>query len=146
MRKIEQLRISVPARTRRSIALLMATCGVLVATMVFGSVSSAQATADSSANTSSAHATADESSAYSGGHLVAADPCGGYWIVNGVGAITTHGGAAVFGSPSLSGITLSRLHDAQYRTYFNFNDGVTNSIITGGDFPAGLASYIVDLD
>jgi hypothetical protein len=141
MRKIEQLRISVPARTRRSIALLMATCGVLVATMVFGAVSSAQTTADTSANTSSAH----ESSAYSGGHLVAADPGGGYRIVNGVGAITTHGGAAVFGSPSLSGITLSRLHDAQHRTNFNFNDGAPNSIITGGDFPASLAAYIVDL-
>jgi hypothetical protein len=115
----------------------MVTCGVLVATMVFGAVSSA----DTSANNSSAY----ESSAYSGGHLVAADPGGGYWIVNGVGAITTHGGGAVFGSPSLSGITLSRLHDAQHRTYLNFNDGATNSIITGGDFPASQAAYIVDL-
>jgi hypothetical protein len=52
---------------------------------------------------------------------------------------------AVFGSPSLSGVTLSRLHDAQPRTYFNFNDAATNSIITGGDFPASLAAYIVDL-
>jgi hypothetical protein len=86
MRKIEQLGISVPAARRRSIAVPMATCGVLVGTMVFGAVSSTQTTADTSANTASA---------CSGGHLVAADPGGGYWIVNGVGAITTHRGAAV---------------------------------------------------
>jgi hypothetical protein len=48
-------------------------------------------------------ATTDKS--YSGGHLMAADPNGGYWTVNWLGAVTAHGGATVFGSPALSGLT-----------------------------------------
>jgi len=62
--------------TRRRIALLAATCGVLVATMSFGQIGSAQVATGAPANTPSA---------YSGGRLMTADPAGGYWTVTGVG-------------------------------------------------------------
>jgi hypothetical protein len=47
-------------------------------------------------------------SARSGGHMLAADPNGGYWTVNGAGAITSYGGAPSFGSPALSHIRLAQ--------------------------------------
>jgi hypothetical protein len=84
--------------TRRRIALLAATCGVLVATISFGQIGSAQVATGAPANTPSA---------YSGGRLMTADPGGGYWTVTDVGAIASYGGAPVFGSPALSGIRLS---------------------------------------
>jgi hypothetical protein len=45
---------------------------------------------------------------YGGGRLMAADPDGGYWTVNGTGAVVSHGGATTFGSPALSGLQLSQ--------------------------------------
>ena len=44
---------------------------------------------------------------YGGGQLMAADPNGGYWTVNGTGTVVPHGGATTFGSPALSGMRLS---------------------------------------
>jgi hypothetical protein len=53
-------------------------------------------------------ASATTLSSYGGGRLLAADPNGGYWTVNGAGAVVEHGGVTVFGSPALSGIALSK--------------------------------------
>jgi len=82
----------------RRIALVAIACGVLVATISFGQIGSAQAAAAVSVNTPSA---------YSGGRLMTADPAGGYWTVTGVGAIASYGGAPVFGSPVASGMRLT---------------------------------------
>jgi hypothetical protein len=82
-------------RTQGRIALLVAACAVLAATISVGVNASAQATAITT-------------SAYSGGHLMAADPNGGYWTVSSLGVITAYGGAPTFGSPALSGIRLSK--------------------------------------
>ena len=82
----------------RRIALVAIACGVLVATISFGQLGSAQAAAAVSVNTPSA---------YSGGRLMTADPAGGYWTVTGVGAIASYGGAPVFGSPAASGMRLT---------------------------------------
>jgi hypothetical protein len=45
---------------------------------------------------------------YSGGHLFTADPDGGYWTVNWVGAVSAQDGAPTFGSPVTSGIKVSK--------------------------------------
>jgi hypothetical protein len=58
--------------------------------------------------TDKAAAAATTDSYYGGGHFMAADPKGGYWTVNGTGAVVSHGGAPVFGSPALSGLRLSQ--------------------------------------
>jgi hypothetical protein len=64
---------------------------------------------DASDTSSSLHTAAATTVAYyGGGHLMAADPKGGYWTVNGTGTVTSHGGAPVFGSPALSGLRLSQ--------------------------------------
>ena len=45
---------------------------------------------------------------YSGGQMMAADPNGGYWTIDGAGDVTAYGGALDFGSPAQSHITLSQ--------------------------------------
>jgi hypothetical protein len=120
MRKIGQLRRSVTVPTRRRIALLVGVFGVVAATLSFGLAASGRPNADhGSANAgnagnankgvkTAAETTADTVPPYSGGHLMAADPNGGYWTVNWLGVITAFGGAPTFGSPALSGLTLTK--------------------------------------
>jgi hypothetical protein len=47
-------------------------------------------------------------SEYGNGQLMAADPSGGYWTVDPTGAVTPYDGAPNLGSPSQSGLTLSK--------------------------------------
>src|SRR3984957_801072 len=104
MRTIGQVRNS---GTTRRIALFGATFGVLAATLGLGAAASGRVR-DHHVTHRATHTTADTRSttinASSGGRLMAADPNGGYWTVNWVGAVTPYGGAPSFGSPTLSGI------------------------------------------
>jgi hypothetical protein len=86
--------------TRRRIALVVATCGVLATTISLGTVASGRDETN--------HATDSTLSSYGGGMLMATDPLGGYWTTDWVGAVTAHGGAPTFGSPALSGIRLTK--------------------------------------
>ena len=99
MRTIQLLRNSEALRTRRLSALFAAIFGVLVASISFGALASARVTSGGISATPSI---------YGGGRLMAADPLGGYWTVNWLGVITSHGGAPLFGSPALSGIRLTK--------------------------------------
>ena len=121
MRTIGQVRNSGTTRTTRRIALFGATFGVLAATLGLGVAASGRASdhyaatsgaAQHGAAHSAAHTTADTTATtandYSGGRLMTADPNGGYWTVNWVGAVTAYGGAPTFGSPAQSGITVAK--------------------------------------
>jgi hypothetical protein len=107
---LDKLREAIPIRARWLICLLTAMAGVLAATVGFGLTGSLQASPHSgkahhtSSTSASTTAATSETKAYSGGRLMAADPSGGYWTVNWVGAVTAYGGAPTFGSPALSGI------------------------------------------
>ena len=130
MRKIHQLRNLESKRTRR-LGLSAAVFGIASVAVVLGTVASGLLTTNSAPHSTShttpraashttsqptvaptAHTTADTkaltSSPYSGGHLMAADPSGGYWTVNWVGAVTPYGGAPSFGSPAASGMKLAK--------------------------------------
>jgi hypothetical protein len=111
MRTSNQLRGVIPARTRWLLCLLAAITGVLATTTGFGIGASVQASANPATTNSAVDTTAattTDTKSYSGGRLMAADPSGGYWTVNPVGAITPYGGAPSFGSPSLSAIHLNQ--------------------------------------
>ncbi len=120
MRNIQKVRAAIPARTQWILCTLVALVGVFAATVSFGLGSSAQASGTSgsakigkSTNrvTTMAKTTHDataETMPYSGGRLMVADPSGGYWTTTWLGAITGHGGAPTFGSPSQSGIKLAK--------------------------------------
>ena len=99
MREVSQFGKS--AGTMWRIALLVATFTVLIATisLEFGGPA---------VRTDKAAAATTTSTYYGGGHFMAADPKGGYWTVNGTGAVVSHGGAPVFGSPAVSGLRLSQ--------------------------------------
>jgi beta-glucanase (GH16 family) len=88
----------------------MAACGVLVTTVGIGLSTSAQATGNTGAvsTTAADSASTVSASSYSGGIMMTADPNGGYWTVNGAGAVTSFGGAPVYGSPATSGLHLSK--------------------------------------
>ncbi len=73
--------------------------GVIGAVISSGTVGTALVTANGAAAASPV---------YGGGHLIAADPTGGYWTASSAGAVTPHGGAPTFGSPALSGISLTQ--------------------------------------
>jgi hypothetical protein len=106
-------------RTLWRAALLVVLLGVLVAIFAL-ELGGPSATANKSAVATSFHSrstttkgtenttakTAD--TFYSGGQLMAADPKGGYWTVNWLGAVAAHGGAPSFGSPVLSGLKVSK--------------------------------------
>jgi hypothetical protein len=112
MRTIGQLRNSGTTRTSRRIALMAASFGVFAATLGIGAAASGRVTALHAAPHASTHtiaATSEErTNDYSGGRLMTADPNGGYWTVSWLGAVSGHGGAPTFGSPALSGITLTK--------------------------------------
>jgi hypothetical protein len=85
--------------------------GVIVVTVIFGPGASNAApvnAATGNATPRTAAETAVEGVPYSGGRLIAADPSGGYWTVDSMGAITSWEGAPSFGSPALSGLHLAR--------------------------------------
>ena len=131
MRKTHQLRHTESKRIGRRFGLSAAVFGIASVAVVVGtatagllsSQSAPHATVHSASHVSShvsshgaitgaARTTADTkaeiSSTYSGGHLMAADPSGGYWTVNWVGAVTPHGGAPTLGSPAASGIKVAK--------------------------------------
>ena len=76
-------------------AALMTLTGMVGASLVVGTPAGAVTTAAAQPETS-------------GGQMMTADPDGGYWTVNATGAVTTYDGAPNFGSPAVSGITLSK--------------------------------------
>jgi Cellulase (glycosyl hydrolase family 5) len=96
VRDIKVFGRSVRAQRLWRMILAAATLGGLSATLSVGAATSVGAAAQSTP------------SAYSGGQLMAADPTGGYWTVTADGVVTAYGGAPSFGSPALSGITLSK--------------------------------------
>ncbi len=113
MRTIGPFRNSGTTRTRRRIALVSVTFGVLAATLGLGGAASGRVSDrhgdHHGAHNGAARTTADSTDTtttndYSGGRLMAADPNGGYWTVNWVGVVTAYGGAPSFGSPATSGI------------------------------------------
>jgi hypothetical protein len=113
MRQIHQLRGAIPKRAGWLFCLLFVSSAVLAVTVGFGVGDSAQAsvnptatTAHEGVSTTAAARTTDKY--YSGGRYLAADPNGGYWTVNWVGAISAHGGAPSFGSPALSALHLNQ--------------------------------------
>jgi hypothetical protein len=112
MRTIGQLRNSGTTRAPRRIALIAASFGVLAATLGLGVAASGRVAAHHAAHHVSTRTTADTSAEttndYSGGRLMTADPNGGYWTVSWLGTVTGFAGAPTFGSPALSGITLSK--------------------------------------
>jgi hypothetical protein len=94
------------AWTPLRIALLVV---AVLAPMIALGVGSPSVTASKSAGASEAlSGSAKTTHGYSGGHNLAADPNGGYWTVNWLGAVTSHDGAPLFGSPPLSGIAVSK--------------------------------------
>ena len=97
---LETLRHLETPRKLWSIGLVLAALGVVAATVCFrtSAASSGHAT----------HAVVSSSSDYGSGRLMAADPAGGYWTVSGLGVVTSHGGAPVFGSPAQSGVRLAQ--------------------------------------
>jgi hypothetical protein len=120
MRNFQKLRASVPARTRWLLCTLAAVAAVFAATVSFGSGTSAPASSREAKSTEGhAHRvveTMDRTSAqttlatvpYSGGRFMTADPTGGYWSTNWLGALSAHGGASLFGSPAQSGLKLAK--------------------------------------
>ena len=112
MRKIQLLRETVPKRTRWLLCLLAAMSAVLGVTVSFGagvrhkrrSTGAWVSFSISIAKVRHTRSIPD----YSGGRYLAADPNGGYWTVNWVGAVTAHGGAPTYGSPALSGLRLNK--------------------------------------
>jgi hypothetical protein len=113
MRKIWHLRHSGRTATRRRIVGIVATFGVLFATLGIGFAASGRVVTHHTSNTAHSARTASATTAtaaggYSSGRLMAADPLGGYWTVNWLGVISAHGTAPTFGSPAQSGITLTK--------------------------------------
>ena len=121
MRTIGQVRNSGTTRTRDALRSWARRFGVLAATLGLGVAASGRASDHYAAHIgathigaahSAAHTTADTTTTtandYSGGRLMTADPNGGYWTVNWVGAVTSYGGAPTFGSPAQSGITVAK--------------------------------------
>jgi hypothetical protein len=115
MRKIRQLRNSGTTRTPRRIALIGAALGVLGATLGVGVAASGRVSTDQAVHNGTADAahttaaTADTTTnSYSGGRLMTADPNGGYWTVNWVGAVSAYGGAPTFGSPAATGVKVAK--------------------------------------
>ncbi len=108
MRKIQQLRKAIPKRTGWLLSLLGAVSGVLVVTVGFGINDASQAAIVPAATTAKTVAVTTTDKYYSGGHYLAADPNGGYWTVNWVGAVSAQGGAPLFGSPALSDLHLNQ--------------------------------------
>ena len=98
MRKIQLLRNSEAMRIRTRSSLFVVIFSVLVASISFSVASARLAT----------NGTLSDPAVYGGGRLMAADPLGGYWTVNWLGVVTSHGGAPTFGSPALSGIQLAK--------------------------------------
>ncbi len=106
MREVEQSGTS--AWTLGRLALLAAVFAIVTPVIALG-VGGPSVSADKSASASETlSGSAKATHAYSGGQLFAADPSGGYWTVNWLGAVTSHGGAPLFGSPVLSGVRVSR--------------------------------------
>ena len=105
MRKIQQLREAIPKRTGWLLCLLGVLSSVLAVTVGFGVGGSADASVNATGTTGKAVTTTDKY--YSGGHYLAADPNGGYWTVNWLGAVSAQGGAPLFGSPALSDLHLN---------------------------------------
>ena len=130
-----------PKRTKWSIGLLVALCGVFASVIGFGVGDSAQA----SANATSITSLSPKSTAvapipdYSGGRYLAADPNGGYWTVNWAGAVAAHGGAPSFGSPVLSGLHLNKPMAGMAAT----RDGLGYWLVAsdGGIFSFGDATF-----
>jgi Glycosyl hydrolase family 26 len=83
--------------------------------------------------------TSAPTSEYSGGQMMAADPNGGYWTVDPVGDVTPYGGAADFGSPAESHITLSQPVVGMAATADG--DGYWLVASDGGIFSYGDASF-----
>jgi hypothetical protein len=104
MRKIHQRRASGATRTRRRIALGIATFGVVATTISFGAIASGRVTTRSVSHDAS-DVSDTTTSGYGGGILMAADPNGGYWTVSWLGDVTAHGGAPTFGSPAGTHLT-----------------------------------------
>jgi hypothetical protein len=129
MRKGQKLRI-IEAHSRRCAALIATVC-IVAAALSFGSGASAKTTAA---------VTSQTSAAYGAGRLMAADPSGGYWTVNTLGAVTPYGGAPSFGSPALSGVKLTRPIVGMAAT----PDGAGYWLVAsdGGIFTFGDASFL----
>jgi hypothetical protein len=105
MRKIRQRQVLGATRTKKRIALAVGTLSVLAASVSFSALASGRVTTH---NQSAKVAAAETPAAYSGGVLMAADPAGGYWTTSWLGTVTSHNGAAVFGSPAASGLQLTK--------------------------------------
>ena len=106
MLKTQRLRSSVFKLALACLILLFAAVGVKLTTLGSGAASSHNS--NSALLSSNSALASNPSLPYSGGHLMTADPSGGYWTVNWVGAVTGHGGAPTFGSPALSGVKLTK--------------------------------------
>ena len=83
--------------------MLAVTIGVTVGDSAQASVNRGHSRTENT-RTIAATPTAD----YSGGHFLAAAAGGGYWTVDWLGNVTSHGGAPLFGSPVLSGLELAQ--------------------------------------
>ena len=114
MNRIQQIRKAISTRLRWRIAVLAATCGVLAGMVGLDVASSAQGATNPTgviANGTQRPAPTPKAVAgpsYGGGVLMAAAPDAGYWTTSWLGNVTAHGGAAMYGSPALSGLHLAK--------------------------------------
>ena len=143
MRTIGQLRNSGIRRAPRRLSVVAASFGVLAATLGLGVAASGRVAAHHVADHTSTHTTSDiptdMTSTYSGGRLMTADPNGGYWITSWVGAVTGYEGAPTFGSPALSGVTLTKPIVAMAATPDGQGYWLVGS--DGGVFAYGVAAF-----
>ena len=109
-----KLREAMPRSMRWAVCLLAAMAGLFATAVSVGTGTSTHALGHSratkhvgKARANTTAATGNETRTYSGGRMMAADPSGGYWLVNWVGVVTSYGGAPTFGSPALSGLKLA---------------------------------------
>ncbi len=108
MSDIERSELTHRARRGWRVASVFASFCLLAGLVTLLVPASTIAISESSSVTTTADSTAALTSMYGGGFLMAADPDGGYWTVSPFGAITSYGGAPLYGSPVLSGIRLSK--------------------------------------
>ncbi len=109
---IRQLRDKLPARTRWLLCVLGAASCMLAVTIGVTVGDSAQASVNpgtsKTVNARTITVSPTVAADYTGGHYLAAASGGGYWTVDWLGDVTSHGGAPLFGSPVLSGVKLAQ--------------------------------------